>query len=141
MEAMLTIAPGRFAAAGAARRLADQEGAAQVDGHHLVPIVQALFQEGFCRGDAGIVHQQVAGAELGLHRIQRGFHRGRVGDVEPHRHRALAQRGDGIGHRLRPPRGQRDPRTRAMQHARKMPAEAAGGAGDQRHPAGREKSA
>jgi len=70
---------------------------AQVDRHHLVPILKRHVQEGAFALDAGIVHQDVDRAKLPKHPGEHRFDLALLADVRVHRD-GLAARGFDVGH-------------------------------------------
>jgi hypothetical protein len=121
-------------------RLRDEEGAARVGVHHVVVVLGRDVDQPLRRADARVVDQDVDGAHLGLGMRHRGGDAVGVGDVERH-HMGVAALGLDLGaQRLQPlhaARGQHHAGAGLGQRARELRAQAAGGAGDQRHAAGR----
>ena len=59
----------------------DQEGAVEINRHHLAPVGEAHVGEILLREDAGAVHHDIDVAEFALHLLGHGGDRGFVGDV------------------------------------------------------------
>ena len=115
--------------------LSHQPDALQVGVDHPVPVRLGLLQARLEGGDAGVVDQDRDRPQLGLRGRHAGRHAGTVGDVERHRNRPAVEGLDlarQFGQTLDPPGRQSD--LGAGPRARGAAAQAAGGAGDDRHP-------
>ena len=115
------------------------EGARQVDGHHLVPCRVGHADDETVVGDAGVVDEDLDRSELGLDRVERGGDRSRILDGDGHGGGSdgCGQLGyqfpGGLGVRAV---ADRDPVPVAGERAGGCRADAPGGAGHERDPAG-----
>ncbi|MCY1180845.1 hypothetical protein D9M73_213170 [compost metagenome] len=119
--------------AGVEQRLGQYLRGLQVDGDHRVPEFLAHVGQGLVAGDAGVVHEDVDAFRQRLHQLLAGIRRT---DVQRHATSAQA-RGEGVEFVLRLRHvEQGDHGAIARQGFRDGRADAAGGAGDHRMPAG-----